>query len=153
MTPSSARVDSSGGRTKILSQALSIRPGATVLQRTGRGVGQVEGVIEFAISEQSGIAGDLGTEEWEPETAVELESERLGWAVTHEVGSSNGQEVVGNPGICRVLAQLSRRFWLFIWEIWVEYDLIKPFLSTSSPPCEIVSRISEKRSRVAMRGM
>jgi hypothetical protein len=68
-----------------------------VLQLTGRGAGQVEGVVEFAVGQQSGIAGDLGAEEAEPETAVELGAKRLGWAVTHEDCSSNGQKVAGNP--------------------------------------------------------
>jgi hypothetical protein len=96
---------------------LRILAGSTVLQFPGRGAGQIEGVVEFAIGQESGIAGDLGPEEAEPETAVELGSQRLGRAVTHEVGSTNGQEVVGNPGIWRVPAQLSYRFRLLIWEI------------------------------------
>ena len=53
-----------------------------VLQLTGRGAGRIKGVVEFAVGQQSGIAGDLGAEESEPETAVELGSKRLGWAVT-----------------------------------------------------------------------
>jgi hypothetical protein len=96
---------------------LSIRAGSTVLQFTGSGAGQIEGGVEFAVGQESGIAGNLGAEESEPETAVELRSKRLGWAVTREVCSSDRQEVVGNPGIRRVLAQLSCRFRLLIWEI------------------------------------
>jgi hypothetical protein len=75
-----------------------------VLQLTGRGAGQVEGVVEFAVGQRSGIAGDIGPEEAEPETAVELGSQRIDRAVTHEVGSTYGQEVVGNPGNRRVPA-------------------------------------------------
>ena len=56
----------------------------TVLKLTGRGAGQIEGVVEFAVGQQSGIAGDLGAEESEPETVVELGSQGLGLAVTHE---------------------------------------------------------------------
>jgi len=96
---------------------LDILAGSMVMQFTGRGAGQIEGVIEFAVGQESVIAGDLGPEEAEPETAVELRSKRLGWAITHEVCSSNGQEVVVNPGICRVPAQLSCRFRLLIREI------------------------------------
>jgi hypothetical protein len=96
---------------------LSILAGSTILQLTGGGAGQIEGVVEFAVGQESGIAGDLGAEEAEPEPAVELGSKRLGRTVTHEVGSTNGQEVVGNPGNRRVPAQLSCRFRLLIWEI------------------------------------
>ena len=41
-------------------------------------------------------------------------------AITHEDCSSDWQEALGNPGIRRVLAQLSCRFRLLIWEIRVE---------------------------------
>jgi hypothetical protein len=80
-----------------------------VLQFTGSSGGQIEGVVELAVGQQSGIAGDRGAEEAEPETTVESGSKGLGWVVTHEVCSTNWQEVVGNPGIRRVLAQLSCR--------------------------------------------
>src|SRR5262249_33576124 len=106
------RLPQQGGRG-----VLNIRAGAMVLQLTGGGAGQVEGIVEVAVSQQSGIAGDLGSEESEPETAVELGSKRLGWAVTHEDCSAKGQDVAGNPGIRRVLAQLSCRFRPLIWEI------------------------------------
>jgi hypothetical protein len=72
-------------------------------------VGQVEGVVEFAVSEEPGIAGDLGAEEAEPETAVELGSQGLGVAVTHDDRPSFRQETVRNSGITGVLAQLSCR--------------------------------------------
>ncbi len=86
----------------------------TALERettlTGGGSGQIERVVEFAVGQESGIAGDLGPEEAEPETAVELRPQRLGRTVTHDVGSANGQEVVRNTGNRRVPAQLSCRF-------------------------------------------
>jgi len=66
---------------------------------------------------QAGVAGELGAVGFEAEAAVEAGSEWFGWAVTHEVRSSNWQEVIGNPEIRRVLAQLSCRFRLLIWEI------------------------------------
>ena len=50
----------------------------------GGRVGEVEGVVEFAVGQESGIAGDVGAVEFEAEAAVELGSERLGLAVTHE---------------------------------------------------------------------
>ncbi len=33
---------------------------------------EVEGIVEFAVGQQSGIAGHLGADESEPETAVEV---------------------------------------------------------------------------------
>jgi hypothetical protein len=57
----------------------------------------IEGVVEFAVGQQSGIAGDLGAEEVEPETAVELRSKRLGWAVTHEVAHQIGRKWSETP--------------------------------------------------------
>jgi hypothetical protein len=63
---------------------LRIPSGSTILQLTGSGSGLIEGVVEFAVGQQSGIAGDLGPEEAEPEAAVELRSQRLGRAVTHQ---------------------------------------------------------------------
>jgi hypothetical protein len=41
----------------------SILSGALVLQFTGGRLGEVEGVVEFAVGQKSGIAGDLGPEE------------------------------------------------------------------------------------------
>ena len=83
---------------------LSIRAGSTVLQFTGGSAGQIEGVVDIAVGQEFGITGDLSPEEAEPEPAVELGSQRLGQAVTHEVGSSNGQEVVGDPVIRLIFA-------------------------------------------------
>ena len=76
-----------------------------------------EFMVERPISDRIVAIPHLGAEQAEPEAAVELGSQRLGRAVTHEVGSTNGQEVVGNPGNRRVPAQLSCRFRLLIWEI------------------------------------
>ena len=58
------------------------------------GLGEIEGVVEFAISEQTGVAGDLGTKESEPE--VELGPKRLSLAVTHQGTPSFRQELVKN---------------------------------------------------------
>ena len=83
----------------------SILSGTRVLQFRGGRLGEDEGIVEFAVGQQSGIAGHLGAEESEPETAVELGSERLGLSVTHEDRPSFRKEKVRNPGISRVLAQ------------------------------------------------
>jgi hypothetical protein len=53
-----------------------------------RAQGQVEGVVEFAIGQEAGIAGDLGPEGAEPEAPVESDAEWLGLAVTHQDGPS-----------------------------------------------------------------
>jgi hypothetical protein len=63
------------------------------------GACEFEGVIEFAISQQSSVTGDFGAEESESETAVELGSESLGLAVTHKESPSFRQESMKNPGI------------------------------------------------------
>ena len=60
---------------------LCILAGSMVLQFTGRSAGPIEGVVEFAVGQQSGIAGDLDAEEAEPETTVESGSKGLGWVV------------------------------------------------------------------------
>jgi hypothetical protein len=51
---------------------LSIPAGSTVSLFTRSGAGQFEGVLEFTIGPESGIAGDHDVEESEPETAVGL---------------------------------------------------------------------------------
>jgi hypothetical protein len=106
------RLPQQGGRG-----VLSIPAGSTALQLTGGGSGQIEGDVVFAVGQESGIAGDLGAEESEPESAVELGSQWFGRAVTPKVGSTNGQEATGNPGSRRVSAQLSCRLRLLNWEI------------------------------------
>jgi hypothetical protein len=77
-----------------------------VLQLTGRGAGQIGSVVEFAVDQQPGIAGDLGAEEAEPEAAVESGSKGLGWAVTHEdppsfsfMRSWIGKSIAATPGM------------------------------------------------------
>src|SRR5262245_6064752 len=56
--------------------------------------GQVEGVVESAVSPQSGIAGHLGAEESGPETAVEMGSKWLGRPVTPEVDTADGSSAI-----------------------------------------------------------
>ena len=57
--------------------------GTCVLQVGGGCVGELEGVVEFAVGQESGVAGDGGAVEFEAEAAIELRSERVGLAVTH----------------------------------------------------------------------
>ena len=58
--------------------------GACVAQHVGGRVGELEGVVEFAVGQEAGVAGHLGPMEFEAEAAVELGSERFGLAVTHQ---------------------------------------------------------------------
>src|SRR5262249_8227699 len=73
-------------------------PRSTVLQLTGGGSGQIEGVVEFAVGQESGIAGDVGPVEFEAEAAIELGSKWLCLAVTHQRSLSGWQETSENPG-------------------------------------------------------
>ena len=63
------------------------------MQITGGRLGEVEGIVEFALGQESSIAGHLGAEESEPETAVESGSKGLGWVVAHEFCSAKRQKV------------------------------------------------------------
>lgn len=81
------RLAQQGGRA-----VASLRTGARVVQLTGGRLGQLEGVVEFAVGHQLGIAGELGAEGSEPEVAVESGSKGLGGAVPHEDRPSLWQE-------------------------------------------------------------
>src|SRR6516162_2019333 len=77
---------------------LGVLSGARVVQ-AGRSVsGQCEGVIEFAVGEESGVTGDGRAVEFQLELAVEIESEGTIFALTHWVPRSFQHEVVGNAG-------------------------------------------------------
>jgi hypothetical protein len=55
-----------------------------VVYNTGCGrVGDLEGVVEFAVDEEPGVAGNVGPVEFEAEAEVELGSKRHGLAMTH----------------------------------------------------------------------
>ena len=72
------------GLTQESREAVACVPaGPCVVQHVGGRVGELEGVVEFAVGQESGIAGDVGAVEFEAEAAVELGSEWLGLAVTH----------------------------------------------------------------------
>jgi hypothetical protein len=66
---------------------------------------QCEDVIEFALGEEFGIAGDGRAVEFELELAVEMEAEGVLVAVTHWVPRSLEQQVVGNAGFSGEKAQ------------------------------------------------
>jgi hypothetical protein len=95
----------------------SILSGAWVLEFTGGLSREVEGVVKFAVGQESGVAGDLGPEEAEPETAVESGSERLGLAVTPQKALSRRQETSENSGKPEVIAHVLCQTRGLIWEI------------------------------------
>jgi hypothetical protein len=49
--------------------------GPSVAQVVGGRVGELQGVSEFSVGQQAGIAGDVGAVEFETEAAVELGSQ------------------------------------------------------------------------------
>jgi hypothetical protein len=49
------------------------------VQLVGGRVDGLEGVVEFAVGQESGIAGDVGDVEFEAEAALELGSKWLVW--------------------------------------------------------------------------
>src|SRR5262249_36517185 len=78
--------------------------------------GQSEGVVEFAVSEESGVTGDGRTVELELDFAIKIDAEGVILAVTHWVSQSLGQEIVGNAGFSREKAQTPCRNDRAIWE-------------------------------------
>lgn len=79
--------------------------GPSVLELVGCGVRELQGVVEFAIGEQSGIAGDVGAVEFETQAAVELGPKWVALAVTHQESLSRRQETSEKPGEQEVFAQ------------------------------------------------
>ena len=77
---------------------LRVLSGAGVVQAGRRCAGQSEGVVEFAVGEESGVTGDGGAVELQLDLAVEIDAEGVVLAVTHWVPRSFRQEVVGNAG-------------------------------------------------------
>jgi hypothetical protein len=72
------------GLTQEGREAVACVPaGPCVVQLVSGRVGELEGVVEFAVGQESGIAGDVGAVEFETEAAIELGSKWLGLAVTH----------------------------------------------------------------------
>ena len=67
---------------------LGVLSGAGVVQAGRRRRGQAEGVVEFAVGEESGVAGDGGAVELQLDLAVEIDAEGVVLAVTHWVPRS-----------------------------------------------------------------
>src|SRR5262249_55938201 len=82
-----------------------------------RRTGQSEGIVEFAVGEESGVAGDGGAVELQLDLAVEIDAQGVILAVTHWVPLSFRQEVVGNAGFSGEKAQTPCRNDRAIWEI------------------------------------
>jgi hypothetical protein len=95
----------------------SVPVGPCVIQLVGGRVGELQGVVEFAVGQESGIARDVGPVELEAQAAIELGSERLDLAVTHRESLSEQQETGENPGKPRGFAQVLCQNQGFIWEI------------------------------------
>src|SRR5262249_27164047 len=87
------------------------------VQAAGRGAGQVQGVVDFTVGEQSGVTGDGRAVELQLDVAVEIDAHGVVSAVTHWVPRSFRQEVVGNAGFSREKAQTPCRNDRVIWEI------------------------------------
>jgi hypothetical protein len=48
-------------------------------------VGQTQGIIKLSEGQETGVGGDGGTVEFQPDFRIELESQRGLFAVTHQV--------------------------------------------------------------------
>jgi hypothetical protein len=76
------------GLTQEGREAVACVPaGPCVVQLVGGRVGELEGVVEFAVGQESGIAGDVGAVEFEA-AAVELGSKRSNWGRSGSVWQS-----------------------------------------------------------------
>ena len=58
---------------------LGVQSAAGVVQAAGGGAGQVEGVVEFTVGEQSGVAGDGRTVELQLDVTVEVNAQGSLW--------------------------------------------------------------------------
>src|SRR5262249_3072718 len=122
--------------------------GACVLQHVGGCVGELEGVVEFAVGQQPGIAGDVGPVEFEAEAAIELGSKWLCLAVTHQRSLSGWQETSENPGNPGGFAQVLCHTQGFIWEIRV---IIKERFDTAPDgPVDRCGQIAARYAREAV---
>src|SRR5262249_1444230 len=99
---------------------LGVLSGARIKQAADRHRGQAEGVVEFAIGEESGVAGDGGPVELQLDVTVEVNAQGVIVAVTHWVPRSCRQEVVRNAGFSGVNAQTPCRNDRSIWEFRVK---------------------------------
>src|SRR5262249_43296592 len=90
---------------------------AGVVQAGRRRTGQSEGIVEFAVGEESGVTGDGRAVELQLDLAIEIDAHGVVVAVTHWVPLSFRQEVVGNAGFSGEKAQTPCRNDRAIWEI------------------------------------
>jgi hypothetical protein len=98
---------------------LGILSGTGVEQSVRGRRGQAEGVIQFALGEQSGVTGDGGAVKLQLELVVEIDAEGVIGAFTHWGPRSEWQEIVENAGVSRVSAQISCRNDRVVWKMWV----------------------------------
>jgi hypothetical protein len=96
---------------------LRVLPGAGVEQAGRRCAGQPEGIVAFAVGEESGVTGDGRAVKLQFDCAVEIDADGVVVAVTHWVPRSFRQEVVGNARFSREKAQTPCRNDRVIWEI------------------------------------
>ena len=94
-----------------------VAAGPCVVQHVGGRVGELQGVVEFAVGQESGIAGDVGPVEFDAEPAIELGSEWLGREITHRESLSGRQEMSETPGNPGNFAQVLCQIQGLIWEI------------------------------------
>jgi hypothetical protein len=90
--------------------------GPWVVQHVGSRIGELQGVVEFTVAQESGVAGYGGAVEFEAKAAVELRSERVGLVVTHQKSLSGRQKTSENPGKAGRFAQVLCHTQGFIWE-------------------------------------
>ena len=62
---------------------LRVLPGAGVVQAGRRCAGQSEGIVEFAVGEESGVTGDGRAMKLQFDFAVEIDAHGVVSAVTH----------------------------------------------------------------------
>src|SRR5262249_34377964 len=91
--------------------------GAGVVQDGRRRCGQAEGIVEFAVGEESGVTGDAGAVKLQLDFAGEIDADGVVLAVTHWIPRSFRQEVFGNAGFPGENAQTPCRNGRVIWEI------------------------------------
>src|SRR5262249_38753428 len=96
---------------------LGVLPRAGVKQAARGRAGQSEGVVEFAVSKESGVTGNGRAVELQLDLAVEIDAQGVIVAVTHWVPRPFRQNVVGNAGFSREKAQTPCRSGRVIWEL------------------------------------
>src|SRR5262249_54869412 len=98
---------------------LGVLAGPGILQIPRRRAGQLKGIIEFTVGEESSVAGDGGPVELQLDLAVKIDAQGVIGAVTHWVPLSFRQGKVRNAGFSGEKAQTPCRNDRVIWEIQV----------------------------------